>query len=99
MKMRGSMRRKGMNTTWSICSAGITRQSKTIISVLAGIAPASIIQIGHMISQVMEAWKKLWGKAGLVLAEKHAQILESFRNIRLAEYREEAAKTFQLRFQ
>ncbi len=57
------------------------------------------MQIGHMISQVMEAWEKLWGKAGLDLAEKHARILESFRSIRLSEYRTETEKKFQMRFQ
>ncbi len=58
-----------------------------------------LIQIGHMISQVMEAWKKLWERAGLDMAEKHAQILESFRSIRLSEYRTETEKRFQMRFQ
>lgn len=58
-----------------------------------------LIQIGHMISQVMEAWKKLWEKAGLDTAEKHAQMLESFRSIRLCEYRTETGKKFQMRFQ
>jgi len=48
-----------------------------------------LMQIGHMIAQVMEAWKKLWEKAGLDMREKHAQILESFRSIRLSEYRVE----------
>jgi len=58
-----------------------------------------LMQIGHMISQVMEVWKKLWGKAGLDMEEKHAQILESFRKIRLNEYRAETGKKFQMRFQ
>lgn len=58
-----------------------------------------LIQIGHMISQIMEAWKKLWKKAGLDLAEKHNRIWESFRNIRLCEHSEEIGKKFQMRFQ
>lgn len=58
-----------------------------------------LIQIGHMISQVMEAWKKLWEKAGLDLSEKHARLLESFKSIRLSEYRCETKRKFQIRFQ
>ncbi len=58
-----------------------------------------LMQIGHMISQVMEAWVKLWKKAGLDLREKHERILESFRSIRLCEYEAETGKKFQMRFQ
>jgi len=58
-----------------------------------------LIQIGHMISQVMEAWAKLWKKAGLDMWEKHARILESFRSIRLCEYGTEIGKKFQIRLQ
>ncbi len=58
-----------------------------------------LMQIGHMISQLMEAWVKLWKKAGLDLGEKHARILESFRSVRLCEYGTEIEKKFQVRFQ
>ncbi len=58
-----------------------------------------LMQIGHMISQIMEAWKKLWKKAGLDMAEKHARILESFRSIKLYEYEAEIGKKIQIRFQ
>ncbi len=58
-----------------------------------------LMQIGHMISQVMEAWAKLWKKAGLDMREKHVRILESFRSIRLCEYETEIGKRFQMRFQ
>jgi len=58
-----------------------------------------LTQIGHMISQIMEAWKKLWKKAGLDMGEKHVRILESFQSIRLCEYGKEIGKKFQMRFQ
>ncbi len=58
-----------------------------------------LTQIGHMISQIMEAWEKLWKKAGLDIDEKHARILGSFRSIRLCEYETEIGKKFQMRFQ
>lgn len=58
-----------------------------------------LIQIGHMISQVMEAWEKLWKKAALDLTEKHRRIFESFQIIRLSEHRQETGKRFQIRFQ
>lgn len=57
-----------------------------------------LIQIGHMISQVMEAWEKIWKKTALSLSEKHGQIWESFRSIKLYEYRHETGKRFQIRF-
>ena len=58
-----------------------------------------LIQIGHMISQVMEAWEKLWKKAALSLSEKHSRIFESFQSVKLSEYRHETGKRFQIRFQ
>jgi len=47
----------------------------------------------------MEAWKALWEKTGLDMEEKQTQILESFRNIKLNEYKAETGKKFQMRFQ
>ena len=58
-----------------------------------------LIQIGHMISQVMEAWGKIWKKTAQSLSEKHGRIWESFRSIKLYEYRQETGKRFQIRFQ
>jgi len=57
-----------------------------------------LIQIGHMISQVMEAWNLLWTRAGLTLALKHQRILESWRTERLALLRPDYAPAFQIRF-
>lgn len=58
-----------------------------------------LIQIGHMISQIIEAWEKLWKKAALDLAEKHRRIFESFQGIKLSEHRQETGKRFQIRLQ
>ncbi len=57
-----------------------------------------LIQIGHMISQVMEAWDLLWKKAGLNLALKHQRILESWKTDRLVLLRPDLAPPFQIRF-
>lgn len=57
------------------------------------------MQIGHMISQVMEAWERIWKKTALSLSEKHERIWESFQSVKLYEYRDETGKRFQIRFQ
>ena len=44
-----------------------------------------LIQIGHMISQIMEAWEKLWGKARQSREQKHRRLLESWKGERLKE--------------
>lgn len=46
-----------------------------------------LIQIGHMISQIMEAWEQLWEGIRLSMEQKHQKILESFQTVRLKEYR------------
>jgi len=57
-----------------------------------------LIQIGHMISQVMEAWDRLWKKTGLTLALKHQRILESWKTDRMMLLRPDLAPPFQIRF-
>ncbi len=57
-----------------------------------------LMQIGHMISQVMEAWDLLWKKAGLNLALKHQRILESWKTDRLVLLQPDLAPPFQIRF-
>ncbi len=57
-----------------------------------------LIQIGHMISQIMEAWNLLWKKTGLNLALKHQRILESWKKDRLILIRPDHAPAFQIRF-
>ena len=58
-----------------------------------------LMQIGLMISQVMEAWERIWKKTVFSLSEKHGRIWESFRSIKLYEHRSETGKRFQIRFQ
>lgn len=57
-----------------------------------------LIQIGHMISQVMEAWEKLWEGTRLSICQKHQRIMESFKTVRLKEY-EGTKKRMQIRLQ
>ena len=44
-----------------------------------------LIQIGHMISQIMEAWENIWKKVKQSRRQKHQRILEDFKRIRLRE--------------
>jgi len=44
-----------------------------------------LIQIGHMVSQIMEAWEKLWGKVRQSREQKHRRLLESWKEERLKE--------------
>ena len=57
-----------------------------------------LIQIGHMISQILEAWEKLWEGIRLSIEQKHQKILESFKKVRLKEYRG-IEKNIQIRLQ
>ncbi len=57
-----------------------------------------LIQIAHMISQIIEAWDILWKKAGLNLALKHRRMLESWKTDRLVLLRPDLAPPFQVRF-
>ena len=45
-----------------------------------------LIQIGHMIAQIMETWGRLWEGMHLSMEQKHQKILESFQAVRLKEY-------------
>ena len=44
-----------------------------------------LIQIGHMIVQVMEAWEMLWEQTRQSREQKHRRMLESFKEIPLKE--------------
>lgn len=57
-----------------------------------------LIQTGHMISQVMEAWEKLWKGIRQSREQKHRRILESFKETRLKEKTAELEGRFQIRF-
>ena len=57
-----------------------------------------LIQIGHMISQILEGWGKLWEKVGQSREQKHRRVLESFKTVHLKEVRDEVEQKFQIRF-
>lgn len=44
-----------------------------------------LIQIGHMISKIIESWEKLWEKVKQSRGQKHRRTLESWQNDLLAE--------------
>lgn len=56
-----------------------------------------LIQIGHMIAQLMENWKKLWEGTRISQGEKHKKLLESFKKICLKEIYKETQE-IQIRF-
>lgn len=58
-----------------------------------------LIQIGHMIAQVMEVYGKLWKGMKQSMEQKHRRMLESFKTVKLREYVEETGIRFQVRFQ
>lgn len=58
-----------------------------------------LIQIGHMISQIMEAWKKLWEKIKQSREQKHQRILESFKRDSLKEQLSVRKERIQIRFE
>lgn len=57
-----------------------------------------LIQIGHMIAQVMEAWESLWKKVMQSREQKHRRILESWKQDKLKETMQEIDQGFQIRF-
>ena len=57
-----------------------------------------LLQIGHMISQCMEAWEKIWKKVKQSLEQKHRRLLESMKETPLEEYKEEMGRKIQIRF-
>lgn len=57
-----------------------------------------LIQIGHMIAQLMENWKKVWENTRVSQGEKHTKLLESFKKDLLKELYREEAQTIQIRF-
>lgn len=53
-----------------------------------------LIQIGHMISQVIESWRMIWNKVTQSREQKHKRLLESLKREQLKESQKE--KTFSL---
>lgn len=57
-----------------------------------------LIQIGHMISQIIEAWKALWKNINQSRAQKHQRLLDAWKTERLSEYIGELERRCQIRF-
>lgn len=57
-----------------------------------------LLQIGHMISQCMEAWERGWKKVKQSLEQQHRKLLESIKETPLEECKEETERKIQIRF-
>ena len=57
-----------------------------------------LIQIAHMISQIMDAWKALWETVRLSGEQKHKRMLESWKVDKIDERIFAASARFQIRF-
>ena len=58
-----------------------------------------LIQIGHMIAQIMDAWKSLWKDIRQSKEQKHRRLLESWKTQRLSEEMPKAPSRFQIRLE
>ena len=56
-----------------------------------------LIQIGHMISQLLDAWSKLWEGISISREQKHRRLLESWKHSRIQDFSWDHAP-FQIRF-
>ena len=56
-----------------------------------------LLQIGHMIAQIMEAWEKIWEKSRQSMEQKHKRMLESMKGTKLKAYQKELEKKIQIR--
>ena len=57
-----------------------------------------LIQIGHMIAQIIEAWGTLWEKVKQSRTQKHRLLLNAWKNSRIKENGTELEKKIQVRF-
>lgn len=57
-----------------------------------------MIQIGHMIAQIMEVWETLWKKVKQSRRQKHRLLLNAWKNSRIKENESELEKKIQVRF-
>ena len=57
-----------------------------------------LLQIGHMISQCMEAWEKIWKKVKQSLEQKHRRLQECMKETPLEEHKDEMERKIQIRF-
>ena len=58
-----------------------------------------LIQIGHMVAQIIEEWKKIWEGIQQSREQKHRRMLENFKMVDLKEYKEEIQEQCQIRFE
>ncbi len=58
-----------------------------------------LIQISHMLAQVMEAWSSLWSGIRQSLEQKHRRLLESLKQVVLTDCMEELERRVQIRFE
>lgn len=56
-----------------------------------------LIQIGHMISRIIEAWEKLWEKVKQSREQKHRRLLEAWKQEGQKECM--TGEKFQVRFE
>ena len=56
-----------------------------------------LIQIGHMISQLLDAWSKLWEGISISREQKHRRLLDSWKHARIQDFSWDHAP-FQIRF-
>lgn len=56
-----------------------------------------LIQMAHMISQLLDAWKKLWEKLPISREQKHKRLLESWKQVPLSQF-SGVETPFQIRF-
>ena len=57
-----------------------------------------LIQIGHMIAQIIEAWERLWKKVKQSRKQKHRLLLNAWKNRRIKENETELEEKIQIRF-
>ena len=58
-----------------------------------------LIQIAHMISQIMDAWTMLWKKLPLSNEQKHRRLLESWKTDSMTDFILEDKAGYQIRFE
>lgn len=58
-----------------------------------------LIQIGHMIAQIMDAWESLWKSVRQSKEQKHKRILESWKTQRLSDFDLQTPSRFQIRLE
>lgn len=56
-----------------------------------------LIQIGHMIAQIMENWESLWKKVRQSIEQRHRRVMESLKQLCIENYEEELEATIQIR--